>query len=236
MAHANYCLDHNIKFSSEYQYVLHQLSCNYLTQPFVCNLLNSNGSMCGEPCKNGSTLALHASDVHSLYVCSECEYVSSNQIGLKYHEHIGLPGSRLRKYNYAHIVYIYTCIYILSMFSGPYKCTKCVKTFSSTKALNMHVYYHAMREAEWDAVRTGEDLFTFENAHIPAVVSKQKSITNFTCYLCTHLNFGRLRDLRKHFAKKHVLPPYEANAKKYFKQLYNIAKLKNSYGLQKHKR
>lgn len=233
MSYANYCLHHNVKFSSEYQFVVHQLSCNYLAKPFVCNLLKTNGSMCGEFCQNGSTLALHALEVHALYICSECEFVTKSRLGLKYHDHIGLSGGRLRKFIIILLQHIYITYHIHSML-GPYKCKLCVKTYASLKALKMHMYYHAIHEAEWEELRLRDNVSATENIIDTVVYCKNKNVTRLTCYLCNHLSFGCLRDLRKHFAKNHLLPPCEENAKNYFKQLYNIAKLKRTYG--KHKK
>lgn len=215
MVYNGYCLHHNLLFSSVSDYVSHKLVCEKLCVPYICTLMR-NGRMCGKRHTNGSCLFFHALKVHHLYVCSDCEYVSRNFVGLVTHEHIGSPGSRLSM-NIVFIVLAFS--YLFNFNLGPYKCSRCVRAFLRLGNLKNHMHFHTRQRIGWNMVRS-------HWMDTRSVVSRNR-VRHYTCYICPFKTYLRFRDLKRHFAE-HTLTSEELASFEYLQRLREIAYLKHS--------
>lgn len=70
----NFCLNHVVLFRTNGDFKRHLKTCEKQSRPYTCNMLQSDGSMCGEEMLGGTTLYIHCLSEHSTHICTECDY------------------------------------------------------------------------------------------------------------------------------------------------------------------
>lgn len=85
-----YCAVHNIIFNTVENYAEHIELCSSLMRPNTCTVLKVDGKMCGEVFVHTSSLLHHCHQVHSLFLCAVCDFVTPKIDDMELHKHIGI--------------------------------------------------------------------------------------------------------------------------------------------------
>lgn len=136
----HFCSQHQAKFTSLAAYEKHQKCCrSLLLSQFVCCVV-SHDRICGKISESATEQILHARDVHSRYLCSECGLYFETMAELNNHEHIfkdALKSKWVRLLVFLPF-YVRCKIYFLSLLD-PIKCIYCVCTFKEIGHYKVHI-------------------------------------------------------------------------------------------------